>query len=117
MTESHTHIKEREHHWSGPSPLFFVSQVRRAESKRREACLTSQVKLKVQKNLHPSGFSGKESACQHQRSRFDSLGWEDPLEKGNGNPGQSRILARRIPWTEEPGGHSPWGRKESDSTE
>ena len=27
------------------------------------------------------------------------------------------ILAWRIPWTEEPGGYSPWGRKESDTTE
>ena len=30
------------------------------------------------------------------------LGWEDPLEKGIATP--SSILARRIPWTEEPGG-------------
>ena len=29
----------------------------------------------------------------------------------------SCILARRISWTEEPGGYSPWGRKESDMTE
>ena len=29
----------------------------------------------------------------------------------------SSILAWRIPWTEEPGGYSPWGRKESDTTE
>ena len=26
----------------------------------------------------------------------------------------SSILARRIPWTEEPLGYSPWGRKELD---
>ena len=26
------------------------------------------------------------------------------------------ILAWRIPWTEEPGGYSPWGCKESDTT-
>ena len=30
-----------------------------------------------------------------------SLGWEDPLEKGKA--AHSRILAWRIPWTEEPG--------------
>ena len=30
-----------------------------------------------------------------------SLGWEDPLEKGMTT--HSRILAWRIPWTEEPG--------------
>ena len=29
----------------------------------------------------------------------------------------SSILAWRIPWTEEPVGYSPWGRKESDMTE
>ena len=29
----------------------------------------------------------------------------------------SSILAWRIPWTEEPGGYSPWSRKESDTTE
>ena len=31
-----------------------------------------------------------------------SLGWEDPLEKGMVS--HSSILAWRIPWTEEPGG-------------
>jgi len=31
-----------------------------------------------------------------------SLGWEDPLEKEMAT--HSSILARRIPWTEEPGG-------------
>ena len=29
----------------------------------------------------------------------------------------SSILAWRIPWTEEPGGHTLWGYKESDTTE
>ena len=29
----------------------------------------------------------------------------------------SSIHAWKIPWTEEPGGYSPWGRKESDTTE
>ena len=30
----------------------------------------------------------------------------------------SSTLAWKIPWTEEPGRlHSPWGRKESDTTE
>ena len=29
----------------------------------------------------------------------------------------SSILAWIIPWTEKPGGHSPWGHKESDTTE
>ena len=38
-----------------------------------------------------------------------SLGWEDPLEKGKAT--HSSILAWRIPWT------SPGGHKESDTTE
>ena len=29
----------------------------------------------------------------------------------------SSILARKILWTEKPGGYSPWGHKESDTTE
>ena len=32
----------------------------------------------------------------------ESLGWEDPLEKGTAP--HSSILAWRIPWTEEHGG-------------
>ena len=39
-----------------------------------------------------------------------SLGQEDPLEKEMAT--RSSTLAWRIPWTEEPGGYSPWGRKE-----
>ena len=35
-------------------------------------------------------------------TQFRSLGQEDPLEKGMAT--HSRILAWRIPWTEEPGG-------------
>ena len=36
-----------------------------------------------------------------------SLGWEDPLEKGPAT--HSRMLAWRIPWTEEPGGLQSMG--------
>ena len=43
------------------------------------------------------------------------LGWNNPLEKGMAI--HFRILAWRIPWTEEPVGYSPWGPKESDLTE
>ena len=43
------------------------------------------------------------------------LGWEDPLEKEMAT--HSNILAWRIPWTEEPVGYIPWGRKKSDTTE
>ena len=44
-----------------------------------------------------------------------SLGWEDLLEKEMAT--HSSILAWKIPWTEEPVGYSPRGRKESDTTE
>ena len=37
-----------------------------------------------------------------QETQIQSLGWEDPLEKGMAT--HSSILAWRIPWTEEPGG-------------
>ena len=36
-----------------------------------------------------------------QETRVQSLGWEDPLEKGMAT--DSSILAWRIPWTEKPG--------------
>ena len=49
-----------------------------------------------------------------QEIRVQSLGWQVPLEKEMAT--HSNILAWRIPWTEEPGGHSPQGRKESDMT-
>ena len=42
------------------------------------------------------------------------LDQEDALEKEMET--HSSILAWRIPWTEEPG-YSPWGCKESDTTE
>ena len=37
-----------------------------------------------------------------QEIQAQSLGWEDPLEKGMTT--QFNILAWRVPWTEEPGG-------------
>ena len=37
-----------------------------------------------------------------QETQIQSLGWEDPLEKGMAI--HASILAWRIPWTKEPGG-------------
>ena len=42
-----------------------------------------------------------------QETRVQSLGGEDPLEKGMAT--HSSILAWRIPWTEEPGGLQSMG--------
>ena len=50
-----------------------------------------------------------------QETWVQSLGQEEPLEKGMAT--HSSIPAWRIPWTEEPGGCSPWGHNESGMTE
>ena len=50
-----------------------------------------------------------------QKTWVQSPGQEDPLEKGTAS--HSRILAWRIPWTEEPCGYSRQGSKESDTAE
>ena len=50
-----------------------------------------------------------------QKPQEMQVHWEDLLEEGMAT--HASILAWRIPWTEEPGGQSPKGRKESDTTE
>ena len=42
-----------------------------------------------------------------QKTRVQSLGWEDPLEEDMAT--HSSVLAWRIPWTEEPGGLESMG--------
>jgi len=42
-----------------------------------------------------------------QKTWVRSLGWENPLQKGIA--AHSRILAWRIPWTEDPGGLQSMG--------
>jgi len=37
------------------------------------------------------------------KTQVQSLGWEDPLEEETAT--HTSILARTIPWTEEPGGY------------
>ena len=44
-----------------------------------------------------------------QETQIPSLGQEDPLQ---GMAIHFSILAWRIPWTEEPGSYSPWGRSQ-----
>ena len=50
--------------------------------------------------VFPGSSDGKESIC-NAGDWTQSLGWEDPLEKGMAT--HSSILAWRIPWREEPG--------------
>ena len=56
----------------------------------------------------PGGSDSEELAAK-QETWVESLGWEDPLEKGM--PTHSSILAWRIPWTEEPGGLQSMGSR------
>ena len=64
----------------------------------------------------PGGASGKEPACQRRRhkTQVQSLGWEDPLEKGMAT--HSSILAWRIPRDEGAWWAAVWGQKELDVT-
>ena len=48
-----------------------------------------------------------------QETWVQSLGQEDPLEKGTAT--YSSILAWRLPWTEEPGGLQSTGSKKSQT--
>ena len=58
----------------------------------------------------PGGSDSKESACNAgDPDSIPALGRSPRV--GNGT--HSSILAWRILWTEEPGGYSPWGYKES----
>ena len=59
-------------------------------------------------------FSGGQLVTNLPTMRETGLipGWEDSLEKGTAT--HSSFLAQRIPWTVQ---YSPWGRKESDTTE
>ena len=57
----------------------------------------------------PRWLSGKESTCQCRRYSFNLQ--EEKMAT------HSSILAWEIPGTEEQVGCSPWGCKESDSTE
>ena len=50
-----------------------------------------------------------------QETQVQSLGWEDPLEKGMAT--HSSILAWRIHEQRIPAGYSSWGCKDLDTTE
>ena len=50
-----------------------------------------------------------------QETWVQYLGWEDLLQKEMAT--HSSLLAWRIPWKRSLAGYSPWGRKESDTTE
>ena len=49
----------------------------------------------------PDGSDSKESTCNAEETQVQSLGQEDPVQKGMAT--HSSILAWEIPWTEESG--------------
>ena len=65
----------------------------------------------------PSGAGGKEFTCQCRKHEtwVQSLGQEDPLEKGMTT--HSSILAWEISWTKEPGRLQSKGLQELDMNE
>ena len=60
------------------------------------------------------GGSDNKNLPAVQETWVQSLGWEDPLEKGMAT--HSSIFAWKIPWTKEPGGLQFMGSQESDMT-
>ena len=65
----------------------------------------------------PSWLGGKESPANagNARDTVISLGWEDPLEEEMTT--HSSILSWENPMERSPVGYSPWGHRESDTTE
>ena len=58
-----------------------------------------------------------ENLSAKQETQLQSLGGEDPLEKGNGYPLQYSCLEYSMDREAWQATCSPWGRKESDMTE
>ena len=61
----------------------------------------------MKKNLPTNARDAKDMSSISGSERFPGVGNSNPLQ----------YLASRIPWTEEPVGYSPWGRKELDMSE
>ena len=87
---------------SHPCRLWTFSRPGEPMSCLGSCCKVSRWKSKFLRKSFPGGSDGKESACN-----TGNLGWKDPPEKEMAT--YSRILAWRIPWTEEPGGLQSMG--------
>ena len=64
----------------------------------------ASLKRRIQKPSYTNTLMAQmvKNLCTMQETQVQSLGWEEPLEKGMAT--KSSILAWRIQWTEEPGG-------------
>ena len=65
----------------------------------------------------PRWLNGKEPTCNAEDAGDVGSIPGSGISPGGGNSTHFSIPAWEIPWTEEPGGHSPWGRKGSDMTD
>ena len=63
----------------------------------------------------PGGSDSKDNLPAIRETWVQSLGQEDPLDKGMAT--HSSVLAWRTPWQRILVGYSPWGCKELDTTE
>ena len=82
----------------------------------KESDTTERLKWYCRKGF-PGGTRSEEPACwcrRHKRFRFHP--WVGKIPEGD-RATHSSVLARRIPWTEEPGGYSPEGHKELEIME
>ena len=65
----------------------------------------------------PGGTSGKEPACRYRDKRCGFDPWVGKIPWRRVCQPTLVFLPGESPWTEEPGGHSPWGSRELDTTE
>ena len=96
-----------------PKQMFLFLQIKHTNGQKAQEKMLNTTKYQRNASL-VAQMVKKLPAIQE--TRVQSLGQEDPLEKGIAT--HSSIFAQRIPWPEEPDGlHSPWGHKELDTTE
>ena len=69
----------------------------------------------LQYSCFPHSSVSKDYPCAKQETWVQFLGQKDPLEKEMAT--YSSIFAWRIPWKRSLVGYSPWGCKQSDTTE
>ena len=103
----------KQEYWNGlplPSAGDLPNSVIEPESPALQVdSLPSEPPGKLHENYEraPQVAQAVKNLSAMQETQVQSLGWEDPLEKGTAT--HSSILAWRIPWTEEPGGLQSMG--------
>ena len=83
--------------------VYFLAETKKFETGLKRAHWSHRLKFQGTERLRgfPAGSAVKSPPAM-QETRVQSLGQEDPLEKGMAT--HSRTLAWSIPWTEGPGG-------------